>query len=132
MKVESRISGLNSTVMHHILDIEVEMANNIEVAPPSGTTTSARDNPSSLKPFSDDSVSGATNVRESQPGNNDPVPTWDLHILDQSMQASSVDLPRPIDTSTTVLESTVVTKFNVRGVETLIGVMARRMTYPSK
>ena len=37
------------------------------------------------------------------------------------MQASSVDLPRPIDTSTTVLHSTVVTKLNVHGVETLIG-----------
>ena len=50
VKVESRISGLHSTVMHHILDVEVEMAslrkslhsaNNIEVAPPSGTTKSA-------------------------------------------------------------------------------------------
>ena len=130
VKVESRISGLHSTVMQHILDVEVEMAslrkslhpaNNIEVDPPSGTTKSAQGNPSSPKPFSDTSVSGAENVRESQPGNNDPVPTLDLHILDQSMQASSVDLPRPIDTSTTVLDSTVVTKLNVRGVETLIG-----------
>ena len=101
VKVESRISGLHSTVMQYILDGEVEMAslrksfpsaNNIKVAPPCGTTMSAQDNPSSPKPFSDDSVSGAANVRELQPGNNDPDPTLDLHILDQSMQASSVDL----------------------------------------
>ena len=37
------------------------------------------------------------------------------------MQVSSVYLPRPIDTSTTVLDSTMVTKLNVRGFETLIG-----------
>ena len=37
------------------------------------------------------------------------------------MQASSVDLPRPVDMFTTVLDSTVVTKPNVHGVETLIG-----------
>ena len=60
VKIESRISGLHSTVMQHILDVEIEMAslrksshsaNNIEVAPPSGTTKSAQDNPSSPKPF---------------------------------------------------------------------------------
>ena len=71
VKVESRISGLHSTVLQHILDVEVEMAslrnslhsaNNIEVAPPSGTTKSAQYNPSSPKPFSDASVSGAENV----------------------------------------------------------------------
>ena len=74
----------------------------------------AQDNPNSPKLFSDASVSGAENVRESQPGNNDLVPTLDLHILDQSIQASSVDLSRLIDTSTTVLDSTVVTKLKFR------------------
>ena len=141
VKVESRISGLHSTVMHHILDVEVEMAsirksfpsaNNIEIAPPSGTTPCAQDNPSSPTPFSDDSVSGAANVRESHPGNNDPVPALDLHRLDQSMHASSVDLPRPIDTSTTELDSTVVTKLNVRGVETLIGDDGKTYDLPLK
>ena len=116
--------------MYHILYVEVEMAslrkswpssNNIEVAPPSGTTTSGQDNPSYLKPFSDDSVSGAANVWESQLVNNDPVPTLDLHRLDQSMQDSDVDLPWPIDTSTTVFDSTVFTKLNIRGVETRFG-----------
>ena len=78
--------------MQHILDVELEMAslrkvllsaNSIEVALPSGTTTSAQDNPSSLlKYFSDDTVSDAANVRESQPGNNVPVPILYLHILD--------------------------------------------------
>ena len=91
VKAESRISGLHSTVMQHILDVELEMAslrkvlpsaNNIEEAPPSGTTTSAQNNPSSLKSFSDDTVSDAANVPESQPGNNVPVHTLDLHILD--------------------------------------------------
>ena len=96
-------------------------AYNIEIAPPSGTITPAQDNQSSPKPFSDDSVSGAANVQESQPDNNDPVPTLDQHRLDQSMQASSVDQHRPIDTSATVFDSTVVTKPNARGVQTLIG-----------
>ena len=146
VKVESRISGLHSTVMQHILDVEVEMAslrkslhsaNNIEVAPPSGTTKSAQDNPNSSKPFSDASVSGPENVRESQLGNNDPVRILDLHILDlhildQSMQASSVDLPRPIDMSTTVFDSTVVTKLNVHGVETLIGEDGKTYDLPVK
>ena len=69
--------------MQHIQDVEVEItslrkswhsSNNIEVAPPSGTTKSDQDNPSSPKPFLNDYVSGAANVREPQPGNNDPFP----------------------------------------------------------
>ena len=48
------------------------------------------------------------------------------------MQASSVDLPRPIDTSTTLLDSTVVTKLNVRGVETLIGEDGKTYDLPLK
>ena len=141
VKVECRISGIHSTVMQHILDVEVEMAylrksfpsvNNIEVAPPSSTTTSAQDYPRSPKSFWDDSVSGAANVRESQPGNNDPVPTLDLHRLDQSMQASSGDMSRPIDTSTTVLDSTVITTLNVHGVETLIGDDGKTYDLPLK
>ena len=52
--------------------------------------------------------------------------------LDQSMQASSVDLPRPIDTSTTVFDSTVVSKLNVHGVETLIGDDGKTYDLPLK
>ena len=135
VKVEFRISGLHSTVIQHILDVEMTSlrkvlpsANNIEVAPPSGTTTSSHDNPSSLKSFLDDSVSDAANVRESQPGNNVPVYTLDLHI---SYQHSSVDLPRPIDTYTTLLDSTGVTNLNV-GVETLISDDGKTHDFPLK
>ena len=71
-------------------------------------------------------------MQESQLGNNDPIPTLDVHILYQSMQASSVDLPRPINTSTTVLDSTVVTKLSVRGVEKLISEDGKTYDLPLK
>ena len=48
------------------------------------------------------------------------------------MQASGADLPRPIGTSTTVLDSTVVTKINARGVETLIGDDGKTYDLPLK
>ena len=72
VKVDSRISGHISTFMQHILDVEVEMvslqkslpsANNIEVAPPSGTNTYAQDNPCSLKPISNDCFWGGKCAR---------------------------------------------------------------------
>ena len=48
------------------------------------------------------------------------------------MQASSVDMPIPNDTSTTVLDSTVVTKLYVRGVEKLIGEDGKTYDLPLK